>query len=448
MKYENCQADGSGNGNCENCVDLNPLCHFWATAGECENNPRFMEKNCRISCFLCEGPLIDDPDCKNRHSMCPSWAKAGECIFNPVYMEQACQEECAYCVSVTHMKANNKTEDQIRQHYRFVKEPRGEVQKLGETQEEKDLIRPVLLAMTQYAKENATILPLNIRKRCYNSKDDCAHRVALKECETNTNHMMLTCPLACQACHDLERFHKCHDKRPIDAVPSIKPGGITQLYETLITQYNMTLASITTPVTDLEDPWVLTLDHFVTPTTANALITWMKGQEWTPAVPSTPSIRRQGKVAYCQTTQCRRDPLYLSLLANISSLLSIPSHYIEPLEFVHYSYLQSYGMHHDFSWKDMYLPAGPRLMSLYLGLSSIVQGGGATGFPDLDWLSIPPKPGQLLIWPNVKNDLSPSPLMSSESLPVIGVDTDKYGIHVWVRNYDYDFSRSIECVQQ
>jgi hypothetical protein len=183
----------------------------------------------------------------------------------------------------------------------------------------------------------------------------------------------------------------------------------------------------------------------VSPTTAKALITWMKQQEWTPAVPPTPLTRRQGKVAYCQTAECRRDPLYSSLMANISSLLSIPSHYIEPLEFVHFTYLQSYGMHHDFSWKDTYLPAGPRLVSLYLGLSSIVQGGGATGFPDLDWLFIPPKPGQLLIWPNVKNDLSPSPVMNSESLPVISVGTDKYGIQFWVRHYDHNYARAIKC---
>jgi hypothetical protein len=68
------------------------------------------------------------------------------------------------------------------------------------------------------------------------------------------------------------------------------------------------------------------------------------------------------------------------------------------------------------------------------------------GFPDMDWLSISPKKGQLLIWPNVlSSDLSKSRKdMSNEALPVL--EGEKYGIHTWVRLYDYEEAERQGCI--
>jgi len=35
------------------CVNTNELCAFWASLGECENNPGFMTKGCKLACQVC-----------------------------------------------------------------------------------------------------------------------------------------------------------------------------------------------------------------------------------------------------------------------------------------------------------------------------------------------------------------------------------------------------------
>jgi hypothetical protein len=75
------------------------------------------------------------------------------------------------------------------------------------------------------------------------------------------------------------------------------------------------------------------------------------------------------------------------------------------------------------------------------------------GFPDLNWLSISPKKGQLLVWPNVlSSDPSrPNLGMTSELLPAtIGSatppsDDEQYGFYTWVRMYDYDRNYNERC---
>jgi hypothetical protein len=35
------------------CTDKNDNCSFWASQGECQNNPGFMHSNCPVSCGTC-----------------------------------------------------------------------------------------------------------------------------------------------------------------------------------------------------------------------------------------------------------------------------------------------------------------------------------------------------------------------------------------------------------
>lgn len=91
------------------CADSNVMCVGWAGSGECESNPVYMEKHCRKSCKLCGvgggggGGAVqkddDDPTCVDSHDSCPEWAKAGECEANAGYMRKNCQKSCGTCGS-------------------------------------------------------------------------------------------------------------------------------------------------------------------------------------------------------------------------------------------------------------------------------------------------------------------------------------------------------------
>ena len=37
----------------ENCKDDKDKCETWASQGECKENPKYMLKNCRLSCMVC-----------------------------------------------------------------------------------------------------------------------------------------------------------------------------------------------------------------------------------------------------------------------------------------------------------------------------------------------------------------------------------------------------------
>ncbi|KAG2446794.1 hypothetical protein HYH02_008354 [Chlamydomonas schloesseri] len=49
------------------CRDLESACNDWADKGECDKNPGFMHKSCRLSCKLCTAPEIKPSDYADMH---------------------------------------------------------------------------------------------------------------------------------------------------------------------------------------------------------------------------------------------------------------------------------------------------------------------------------------------------------------------------------------------
>ena len=75
------------------CQDLNEYCEYWASTGECQNNPGYMLPNCPKSCNACGG----GSSCIDEGEHCEYWASTGECQNNPGYMLQYCKKSCNVC---------------------------------------------------------------------------------------------------------------------------------------------------------------------------------------------------------------------------------------------------------------------------------------------------------------------------------------------------------------
>lgn len=106
------------------CQDENSKCLAWAKAGECDNNPTYMQTKCRKSCKNCKlrNVLGNAPywrtfgiiylsgmwfifwtdvssGCRDTYDTCELWALDGECRNNPGFMLVHCRFSCEYCVS-------------------------------------------------------------------------------------------------------------------------------------------------------------------------------------------------------------------------------------------------------------------------------------------------------------------------------------------------------------
>jgi hypothetical protein len=85
--------------NMKECKDLHPRCPIWTDFGECEENPRDMNRFCRKSCKACgEDSDVDESSlCVDKNETCAYWGSLGECKANPRYMSINCAKTCNVC---------------------------------------------------------------------------------------------------------------------------------------------------------------------------------------------------------------------------------------------------------------------------------------------------------------------------------------------------------------
>ena len=127
----------------------------------------------------------------------------------------------------------------------------------------------------------------------------------------------------------------------------------------------------------------------------------------------------------------------------LETLLQIPTANAEHFQVLRYDEGQYYKRHHD-QGHAHWNPAGVLALTLLVYLSDVPAGGG-TRFPDLaPPVTVQPKLGRAVLWPNVGGDLIEDELGTfHESLPVErGV---KHAMNVWVRLYDQRNSESSMC---
>ncbi|XP_068239447.1 zinc metalloproteinase nas-4-like isoform X10 [Palaemon carinicauda] len=80
----------------EECIDNNEkYCQPWADRGECENNPTWMNVNCRKACRQCDLPI--QRKCEDKNKFCDAWSTMGQCRTNPKYMIVYCRKSCKAC---------------------------------------------------------------------------------------------------------------------------------------------------------------------------------------------------------------------------------------------------------------------------------------------------------------------------------------------------------------
>lgn len=130
------------------------------------------------------------------------------------------------------------------------------------------------------------------------------------------------------------------------------------------------------------------------------------------------------------------DPFVMMIQRRIDDLMGIDPLCGETMQGQRYAVGQEFRAHFDFFntntsyWPDEVRRGGQRGWTAMAYLNT-VEDGGATEFPRLG-LSVPPQPGALLIWNNMKPDGTPNPASVHAGTPVkAGI---KYVITKWYRS--------------
>jgi prolyl 4-hydroxylase len=266
--------------------------------------------------------------------------------------------------------------------------------------------------------------------------------------------MLTDCAPACFSCDKLLYENRC----PLDPdrPRAWAPGDLNNFFLNVTTlerfrHYNATIWSRPTYAAgDTAEtanyrlgPWIVTLDDFATESECDRLIElgnnhgYVRSDDNGEYLPDGSYVtyytkERTSYQAWCE--DCPADPLAQQLTNRIEDLTGIPWTNSELLQLLRYTNGQKYDRHHDLDDGDLYRQPGVRLMTVFLYLSDVEE-GGQTHFPQLN-LTFSPKRGRIVIWPNVldENPDEADPRTEHQAMPVLqGV---KYSANSWIHQYD------------
>jgi prolyl 4-hydroxylase len=225
----------------------------------------------------------------------------------------------------------------------------------------------------------------------------------------------------------------------MDPNPIFAPHQMQTMFEDLIprfgSQYNITIHSTS--------PFVVTIDDFLSEVEADAIINAVNKWERSTDTGSANSYGEVGRVisksrtssnAWC-TRDCENNPYVQAVTQRIEDFTRVPHHNYESFQVLQYLPSQFYRTHHDNGASERIQPAGPRILTFFLYLSDVEE-GGETRFPSLN-ISVTPKRGRALLWPSTLTDRPDTTDMRTmhEARPVIkGV---KYAANAWIHLYNF-----------
>ena len=427
------------------CKDSHANCHLWAQAGECKVNKVEMFKHCPKSCGKCgDGAVpikLKANVCEDQHEKCEYWASLGECEANPNYMETNCELSCGMCEED---EEEEEEEDESQEVAKLLERTLnfGVKQEASGSQapETLDLIRESI----EYMDNEANDLPPDVLDNCLNRKELCAFWALVGECKNNPAFMVTNCAPSCKTCHLIDMESRCP---PLpDAVPALRPGDLNKMFQRImdeapgnrtltdqerkdleskgIPEYTVHVYSRPTASTNDETlsrevdmavpPWVIYFDNFTTPEECHALIElgYKEGYERSKDVgpnanfdgtfDGVESTGRTSKNAWCShRSGCRDDETAQRVMNRMGSVMGIPPENSEDFQLLKYEVGQFYRSHHDYILHQRDRQCGPRILTFFLYLSDVEQGGG-TSFSNLG-ITVTPKMGRAVLWPSVFN---------------------------------------------
>lgn len=272
-----------------------------------------------------------------------------------------------------------------------------------------------------------------LKYNCHNNHELCAFWAGLGECTKNPSFMKTNCAPACKTCMELDINHRCsftEDEYPDAYVP----GDLDFMFEDIANgkwdEYQPVILAApadykrtneTSIVDDsnvqLGGPWVVTFDNFLSDAEADRMVelgytegyqrsTDVGVRKFDGSYDKKVSSTRTSENAWCMS-KCENDPTAIELLDRIANVTNLSASNTENFQILRYEESQRYAQHHDYIAHHNDLPCGVRVLTFFLYLSDVEEGGG-TKFNRLD-ITVAPKKGRALLWPSVRNEQPDAP---------------------------------------
>ena len=273
------------------------------------------------------------------------------------------------------------------------------------------------------------------KSTCKDKFDECKEHT--DDCVNNPGFMAINCPKTCSTCHLRNPKVRCNPSfLNISTEPVLSAGAMDTMFTRLEEQCSYTVLS--------RDPWVVQIENFLSEDVVDTLL--QQVTEWEQSAESGEVLASGSGTTLTTSTRtsstfwcnldCQKSAVSTQIRSKISEALQIPAIHFEPIQLLRYTSGQFYVPHHDYSFQELQLACGPRILTFFLYLSD-VEDGGATYFPDLN-ITIRPKKGMAVLWPNT---LSANPSMKDTRMTHEAQRVNrgvKYAANVWVHLYEWE----------
>jgi len=133
--------------------------------------------------------------------------------------------------------------------------------------------------------------------------------------------------------------------------------------------------------------------------------------------------------------ECFDDPVAQRIMGRMANITGIPVTNQEDLQILRYDVGNFYNRHNDYIETDVNRRYGVRILTFYLYLSEVEE-GGETRFPRMG-LQVRPKTGRAVLWPSVFNDKPNQNDVRSDHQAMPVIKGLKYGANAWIHMRDY-----------
>jgi hypothetical protein len=192
------------------------------------------------------------------------------------------------------------------------------------------------------------------------------------------------------------------------------------------------------------DPWVITLDNFMSHEEADAVFAAgrHKGTKWQRSQAGDGvQEARTSSTAWCRGN-CLVDRHVVNVQKRVEEWTGVPQENAEYMQLLEYKQGQYYRVHHDQN-SPRSSAWGPRMYTFFMYLSDGYE-GGKTHFPRLN-ITIDAHKGAALVWPSIL-DADPyerDDRTDHESLPVEA--GTKYAANYWLHMYSFRTKTDAGC---